>query len=431
MLVYCHAGCHTSDVLSALGLDWSALFAESLSESERPIAEYEYRDIEGRLSYVVERYPGKKFLQRRPLPGGGWEYNLDGTQKLLYRLPQVTRAISENRWIFLVEGEKDVHTLEAHGLVATTSSGGANGWRSELANYLTGARVAIVPDNDDPGRKFAEYAASSLAGHAATVRMVELPGVPPKADVSVYLNGFGGTVGELKELVTHAPNYGFGHVRTLDDQPSREISWLWKGRIPKGKLTIIGGVQGTGKSYLTLAIASCLSRGYGLPGITSPEETLLITYEDDPGDTIKPRAQALGGDLSKLHVWDARVEPFTLPDDVERLKDILRVRPQITTIVIDPLMSTLGEGDAYRESDVRQRLGSILGLGCTVVGIMHLTKGDREAPVHRFSGSSAFTALARSVMLVEDNTVRVIKSNVAATSEVSRYLIDGDGFRFC
>lgn len=434
ILVHCHAGCDSREVLKAIDLEWNDLFEDDGHEKTHDvIAQYEYRDIEGRLQYVVERLYPKSFRQRRPLPEGGWAWNLDGTPKLLYRLPQVNRAIEDGRWIFVVEGEKDVHTLEAAGFAATTASAGVGGWKPELAEYFAGAKVAVIPDNDEPGRRLAENVAASAASYADEVRIVELPDLPAKGDVTDWF-AQGGTPEQLKELVRNESVWTPGPVSTLNHVTAKPIDWLWKNRIPRGKLTLVAGTQGGGKSYLSMAMLSSLSRGAPLPGNTEgfsePTESLYVTYEDDPGDTLRPRAEKLGADLTKIHVWDARLHPFGVPGSLETIKALLHARPNIKTIIIDPLMSALTGVDMYRENEVREGLNHLLGLGLTVIGIMHLTKGDRDSVVYRVAGSSGFTALARSVIMVEDWNVRVVKSNVAPLGQNIGFLIDDDGFRW-
>ncbi len=123
-------------------------------------------------------------------------YDLDGVPKPLYRLPKISQA-SE---VWLVEGEKDVATLEGIGLTATTVAGGVNGkWLSEYNDALTGKTVYVIADNDEPGRKCARQRCQQLQGSANEVVVVELPGVPTKGDVSDYIQQ-GHTADELKTL---------------------------------------------------------------------------------------------------------------------------------------------------------------------------------------------------------------------------------------
>src|SRR5262249_39964884 len=90
--------------------------------------------------------------------------------------------------VFIVEGEKDVETLQGHGLVGTTNAGGADAWNDAYAPFFKDKRVVIIPDNDEPGRRHAIKVTRSILPVAETVRIVELPDIPPKGDVTDYLS---------------------------------------------------------------------------------------------------------------------------------------------------------------------------------------------------------------------------------------------------
>lgn len=165
------------------------------------IARYQYRDRAGDLLFEVIRYlkpdGGKVFQQCRPDGRGGAIWNLDGIQRVPYRLPELLQAET----VYLPEGEKDVHTLEGWGLVASCNPGGSGnsalyaGW----TDYFRDRHIVILPDNDKPGRKHAAAVAAALLGAAASVRIVELPGLPAKGDVTDW-RGAGGTFERFREL---------------------------------------------------------------------------------------------------------------------------------------------------------------------------------------------------------------------------------------
>jgi hypothetical protein len=164
---------------------------------------YDYTDENGQLLYQAVRYEPKDFRQRRPDGKGGWVWNLNGVRLVLYRLPELARAPS-SRPVFVAEGEKDVDRLTEMGLVATTNAMGAGKWRLSYAEALTGREVVILPDNDDPGRKHAQQVAQSLQGKAASVKVVDLLGLPPKGDVSDWLALPGNDKDKLLQMVLTA-----------------------------------------------------------------------------------------------------------------------------------------------------------------------------------------------------------------------------------
>jgi predicted P-loop ATPase len=171
------------------------------------VAEYDYVDSAGKLLFQVVRLEPKDFRQRRPDGNGGWSWRTAGIEKIVYRLPAVLAAVAEGRTIHIAEGEKGVHALESIGATATCSPGGAGKWhRLGCTQYLAGADVVILPDNDEPGRNHASQVARSLAGTAARVRVLELPRLAPKADVADWVAA-GGSAAELAKLAEGAPTW--------------------------------------------------------------------------------------------------------------------------------------------------------------------------------------------------------------------------------
>ena len=209
VLLKCHAGCNTADVLRAVGLTLADLFPRSQQSGQRSngkpriVATYDYRDERGKLRFQVCRMEPKEFRQRKPGGNGGWTWTTKGIRKVLYGLPELLAA-DPLQPVFVVEGEKDVDRLRSTGLVATCNPGGAGKWKPAYGEALRGRHVVVIADNDDAGRKHAADVARGLRGIAASVRVVDLPNVPPKGDVSDWL-GTDGTAGDLLTLVEGLP----------------------------------------------------------------------------------------------------------------------------------------------------------------------------------------------------------------------------------
>jgi putative DNA primase/helicase len=185
------------------------------------VATYRYVDARGALLFEVVRFAPKTFRQRRPDGRGGWVWSLGDTRRVLYRLPELLAA-DPGTTVFVVEGERDVASLEALGLRATTNAGGAGKWRPEYSEALRDRRVVILPDNDEAGRKHADQVARALAGVAASVKVVELPGLPPKGDVSDWIAS-GGTA-ELLLALAEAADVKVAPATTADDdQPFTDL----------------------------------------------------------------------------------------------------------------------------------------------------------------------------------------------------------------
>jgi len=223
VLLYCHGGCQTEEILEALDLTWSDLFPVPSNGrggdvqwtcEDRIMRTYDYRDENGNLLFQVVRTAPKKFRQRRPDGKGGWIWDLKGVRRVPYRLPDLLETGSEHpdAPVFIVEGEKDVDNLWQKGLLATCNPGGAGKWRKEytkaLLNVLQDRAVFVLPDNDKAGRRHAEDVARSILHliPEAQVKIIELPGLPDKGDVSDWFDA-GHTVDELLQTAEQAPPY--------------------------------------------------------------------------------------------------------------------------------------------------------------------------------------------------------------------------------
>jgi len=223
-LICCHSGCEHNAVLPPLGLAARDMFTEAdvpHNGGSRIIATYDYQDRNRKPVYQAVRHDPKDFRFRRPDGNGGWIWNLKDVPRFLYRLPEL-HAADPGEIVFVVEGEKDADRLVAAGVVATTNPGGAGKWRPEFNETLRDRHVVILPDNDPPGRKHAQQVASSLHGVAASVTVLELPGLPPKGDVSDWLDA-GHTIEELRELAGKAPEWEAPAGAGVEPEPRPEI----------------------------------------------------------------------------------------------------------------------------------------------------------------------------------------------------------------
>lgn len=135
---------------------------------------YDYVDERGTLLYQVVRYEPKGFRQRRPIGNGRWCWSLGDVRRVLYRLPHLAAA-KPGSVVYYVEGEKDVQSLERHGMLAVTHAGGTGGWRDDYAMALWGMNVVIIPDDDEPGAKLAQRIAAAVTPFAAGVFVCNVP----------------------------------------------------------------------------------------------------------------------------------------------------------------------------------------------------------------------------------------------------------------
>jgi len=199
ILVHCQAGCLTEAVVKSVGLSKSDLFLSNSTPKKRIVEIYPYHNMEGQLLFEVVRYEPKSFAQRRPDGNGGFIWNMTDINPVLYHLPDILRAIQYGDTIFVTEGEKDCDSLWGLGLVATCSPIGAGKWKPEYSDTLTGSKVNILQDSDEPGRNHALQVAHALYGKAKTIKL--FPPFDSAEDISDWL-GKEHTLEELEKIVS-------------------------------------------------------------------------------------------------------------------------------------------------------------------------------------------------------------------------------------
>lgn len=232
-------------------------------------------------------------------------------------------------------------------------------------------------------------------------------------------------------------------IISMDEVPVEEVEWLWYPYIPFGKLTIIHGDGGEGKTTLILQLAALLSRGEKLPCDSTEREPIKVIYqtaEDGLGDTIKPRLLAGNADCSQIKVIDESEATLTMLD--ERIEKAI-VETGARALILDPVQAYIGaKVDMNRANEVRailSQLGRIAGeYRCAIILVGHLNKVQGNKSNYRGLGSIDFQATARSVLIVgrlKDNPqIRVMvqdKSSLAPEGEPIAFELDKEnGFRW-
>ena len=226
--------CRFVDIARSIGTracDWYP--GENWSREKMPdrkiVNIYPYHDERGELLYQNIRYDPKDFSLRRPDGNGGWIWNLDGVDRILYRLPELLKE--KEQPVFIVEGEAKVDLLRSLELTATTS-GNATSWRHEMGAYLRQRRVAILPDNDDAGERYCVQVVGSLLVHGvSSVRIVRLPGLGDSGDVvDFFANALTYQTTEMKKksllaFVRATPEYTLRTKRILNILLYGNIRW--------------------------------------------------------------------------------------------------------------------------------------------------------------------------------------------------------------
>lgn len=206
-------------------------------------------------------------------------------------------------------------------------------------------------------------------------------------------------------------------IRYFSEVRVREVDWLWHPYIPFGKITVIQGDPGDGKTTLILNIAALLSRGLPMPESTDyslPTSVLYQSAEDGAEDTLKPRLMSAGADCSRIAFIDESECGLTLND--VRIENAIKAT-KARLLVLDPLQAYLGEGNEMNRADgVRPMLKQLAAVaertGCAIVIVGHMNKASGSKSIYRGLGSIDITAVARSVLLVgrikNDTPVRVM-----------------------
>lgn len=346
ILMHCHAGCSTEQIVGALGLRMADLFSEPKpvlpggvpqSFKGSPVtACYEYKDEKGNVSYRVLRTANKDFVQQRLTDAGEWEWK-GPEKKLLYRLPDLLADDSEAP-VFVVEGEKDADNLWRIGCLATCNSGGA-GKFTQSNEALAGRTVVILPDNDEPGQRHAEDVARRLQGVAARTAIVDLSGLPGKGDVSDWIAA-GGTKDELLRLADLALN---PPVEIELFQPSETL-------LRPDELSLMGlAARFHGRFYRT----------------TRYVEARNIFYHYDGGVWSASRCAA------EAKVKQVINEVHEMAAELEREIETLRARQQAGD---NSVMAQLGKKSAFAEA-LEKFLKSIKKPS-TMAGVLEFSRSD-------------------------------------------------------
>lgn len=403
---------------------------------------YDYQNEAGQPLYRIERKYPKDFRQ------SVWDASrsefrcftgcMEGVRRVPYRLPELLASASDDT-VFVVEGERCCERLRDLGFVATTNAAGAKKWGCGWgAEYFTGRRVVILPDNDQAGRDHEKIVRADLEGHAAAVATLILPGLPDKGDIIDWLNA-GGTAGELRELAmaTLAKVQTAEHKRDEAAAPfgiaAEQYIWTSPSDIPlrpwvyghqwlRGSVGLVVAPGATGKTALLVGHALALVTGRNLLGPQvweGPRRVWLWNLEDSK-DEMRRLVQAAaihhgiapedvdgrlflnsGLDGPGLVITHRVGKDFEIRRPiVEALVHELKAK-QIDVLIVDPFISchTVPENDNGAMDMVAKEWARVaVAANCCVVLAHHTGKlGDAAASAEKARGASAIVAAARSV----------------------------------
>lgn len=451
LLMHCHHGCSTNDILAALGLDWSALFNSEQAVTHggfsttcegMPLADiYDYKDLKGQetLYYVLRYEDGKGSKTFRPWrnENGTPKLGMGDTEALPYRIYGVVSSSADDP-VIIPEGEKDVDTLHGEGFIATTNPFGATKWKLEYGEYFHNRNIFVIPDNDESGLEHASKLVEMLSGVAASVTILELPNLPGKKtgeDVTDWMRE-GHTAEELQQLIREAKQTvprenPFTPVTLLTAEEILgmefpEPEFIIPGIIPEG-LTMLVGPAKTGKSWLCLDLALSMASGREVFGCVEPDpaSVLYLPFEDSMS-RLKHRIQLLkyrGGNKSQLLI----PESWSRASDggMEDLVKFVRDHPEVKLIIIDTL-ARFRDNSSSRKGQYQKDYDDMVGLqdlaranqGLGIIVVHHTRKMASDDPMDLINGTNGLGACADTTLVCQ----RVRMQNQATLSIMGRDL---------
>ena len=329
--------------------------------------------------------------------------------------------------IMLAEGystSATLHEITGHAVACVFNAGNLRPAAEALRKKYPDMVLVICADDDihragNPGLTMATEAAKAVDG------LLAVPIFPrERGELDKDFNDLARLAGseKVRECIDQArkPELNQGEEKTelpflfrrLSDIEAKPVRWLWPGRIARGKVSILAGHPGLGKSQMTASLAAIVTTGGKWPldrTPCDPGNVVIFSAEDDAEDTIRPRLEAAGADLSRIFIIDAvnsgeYTRSFNLVCDLSNLSRMLDHFGNVSLVVIDPVTAYLGKIDSHKTSDVRALLAPLGELaakhGAAIVCVSHLSKGGSGEALLRVTGSLAFVAAARAAFLV-------------------------------
>ncbi|MBA7528324.1 hypothetical protein ES705_20507 [subsurface metagenome] len=425
------------------------------------ITVYDYLDKHGNFICQKLRYIPKSFGWRRPKPSNlppdlaeppdkradpndpsdnllYWEPNLKNTTVPLFHAEQWAKA-SKQDFQIIVESEEDVMILEDFGYVATCM--GTGEWQPEDKEDCRGRLVSIICDLDETGERKGLKLATSLHGITKETRLISLDSdLPQGTDVRKLVKKHNFTAKDFLDRIDKTPAFVPKEtgsriiVKRLSDVEPVPVQWLWFPRFALGKVSLLVGNPGVGKSFMSLDMAARISTGALWPDNDNlPDDAnraqkgscLLLTAEDGLADTVRPRLDKMEADCSRVFAiqgsfWESEKESsdfpsedetcrpdfFNLLRDVDLLENKVKQLGDVKLIIIDPLDAYYGtRADTHQNALVRAVLGSLAELAerqCVcIIGISHLRKSSADLAMYRVMGSIGQIAHARTAWVIQ------------------------------
>jgi archaellum biogenesis ATPase FlaH len=366
--------------------------------------------------------------------------------------PSIHPNGKQYRWEVPINGGLPKLPVELFKLISSPSSTGETSYRER---FNTAQALAGVPEGQRDETLFrlaCKFRHADVPQDMAEILILEAAkNCEPPFFERLALEKIERAYRKFKARQTEKKNSEVKRERTpitvkVSDVEREEVSWLWKDRIPRGKLTIIEGDPGEGKSFLSQAIATAITRGFGLPGEEKrePETVLIMSAEDGLADTIRPRLEDMGADVSKVVALrgltdeEGKERPLTLAD-LDVIEEAV-VEHQPALVIVDPIIAYVAGKDTHKANEVRSLLAPLAALAekhkTAILAIRHLNKGTGKAS-YRGQGSIDFLAACRSAFLVGEDPENPgqkvfchIKANLGPKTPSLTYTINDGRFQW-
>lgn len=441
-LATCHGGRHDfkgvkadyDSLCQALGID-SLTYSPNgngpeANKQKTLVATFRYEYEKGKEAYQIRRFDlgnGSKTFEAWHKKDGKYisgmgEYK---DKPILYHLPEIPGWVAAGKRIYIPEGELKAECIISRGGAATTSPFGAgrNKWHSEYSKALAGAEIVVLPDNDKPGRDFAQDKATSLYGIAKSIKILELPGLPEKGDIIDWFKA-GGTFEQLEQLPSECPEWkpptetaqARFHLTKLSDllkEPDENISYLWENTLIKGGLSILAAKPKVGKSTLArnlaLAIAKCEPSFLGR-NIADSGPVVYLALEEKRSE-VKKHFERMGV-TEELPIF---VHTGSAPEKaIDELRKAV-MESQAVMAIVDPLQRLVRIRDLNDYSVVSLALEPLMQIArdtnCHLLLIHHATKGINRESGDTILGSTAiFGSVDCALIMKRSESYRTIES---------------------
>lgn len=355
-----------------------------------------------------------------------------------------------------------IHEATGHAVAVAFNAGNLEPVARAIRERFPALRLIVCADDDwrtdgNPGKTCAHEAARGVGGLVAVptfgdcrgAKQTDFNDMAAEAGLAAVKTAVEAAsalaVRERAGAALDAARSDFPKVELIraSEITPEPVSWLWDGWLAAGKLHVLGGAPGTGKTTISMALAATVTAGGRWPdGTRCPVGSVAIwSGEDDPADTLVPRLALAGANLERVHFVAGMVEEgnrrsFDPAKDMEPLREALAKVGDVRLLIVDPIVSAIS-GDSHKNAEVRRALQPLVDLAgamrCALLGITHFSKGTGgRDPVERLTGSLAFGALARVVLVAakqqgEGEDGRTVRLFLRAKSNIGP---DDGGFEY-